>query len=87
MTDLLKSNQLLREELEQGAKSTETKDNEIYSLSKDNSTLREKLDVLENIIKANKSDYDNLVSANVLSSANKSAFEFTGGKIGSGKDN
>jgi hypothetical protein len=82
VTDLLKSNQLLREDIERNTKSTENKDNEIFTLNKENNDLRERLDVLETIVKANKADYDNLVSANVLSSIHKSSFEFHGGKSG-----
>jgi cell shape-determining protein MreC len=68
--------------METTKKQTEIKENEIYTLNKENSDLRERLDVLESIVKANKQDYDNLVSANVLSSIHKSSYEFHGGRAG-----
>lgn len=48
-------------------------------MQKENVTLREKIEILENIIKSNKSDYENLVSTKVLSNMEKSTYEFHGG--------
>ena len=41
--------------------------------------LRERIEVLENIVKSNKAEYENLVSAKVISSMEKSTYEFHGG--------
>jgi hypothetical protein len=42
-------------------------------------SLRERIEVLENIIRSNKQDYENLVSAKVLNVMEKSTYEFHGG--------
>lgn len=42
-------------------------------------SLRERIEVLEGIIRSNKQDYENLVSTKVLSTMEKSTFEYTGG--------
>jgi len=70
----------LRDDIEKLNRQSESKDNEIFALTKENLTLRDKIELLENIIQANKADYDKLVSAKVISSMEKSTFEFHGGK-------
>ena len=42
-------------------------------------SLRERIEILENIIRSNKSEYENLVSAKVIVNMEKSTFEFHGG--------
>lgn len=44
--------------------------------------LREKMEILESIIKSNKTDYEALISAKVLSNVEKSTYEFHGGVKG-----
>ena len=41
--------------------------------------MRERIEILENIVRSNKSEYENLVSAKVISSMEKSTYEFHGG--------
>ena len=57
---------MLRDEIETLGKGHEIKDNEIYTLSSENMGLREKIELLENIIKNNREEYDKLVSTRVL---------------------
>ena len=42
-------------------------------------TLRERIEILENIIKSNKFEYENLVSAKIINTMEKSTYEFHGG--------
>lgn len=79
VTELLKANQFLRDEIDKIQKGSDTKDNEVYTITGENVNLRERIEILENIIKANKTEYENLVSAKVLSSMEKSTYEFHGG--------
>lgn len=79
VTDLLRSNQYLRDELDKLQKGTDVKDNELFTITQENLSLRERIEVLEGIIKSNKQDYENLVSAKVLNTMEKSTFEYTGG--------
>jgi hypothetical protein len=44
--------------------------------------LREKVEILENIIKSNKAEYESLVSAKVLSTMERSTYDFHGGVRG-----
>ena len=44
--------------------------------------MRERIEILENIIKSNKTEYENLVSTKVLSNMEKSTYEFHGGAKG-----
>jgi hypothetical protein len=41
--------------------------------------IREKMEILENIIKSNKTDYEGLISAKILTNVEKSTYEFHGG--------
>jgi len=82
VTDLLRANQYLREEIDKLTKGTENKDNELYTITQENLGLRERIEVLENIIKSNKQEYENLVSAKVINSMEKSTYEFHGGVKG-----
>ena len=45
-------------------------------------SLREKIDVLENNIRSNKQDYENLVSAKIINTMEKSTYEYHGGAKG-----
>ncbi len=40
------------------------------------------MDVLENIVKSNKTDYEGLVSAKILNNVEKSTYDFHGGVKG-----
>lgn len=44
--------------------------------------MRERIEVLENIIKSNKQQYEDLVSTKVLNVMEKSTYEFHGGAKG-----
>lgn len=79
VTELLKANQYLRDEIETLQKGNDTKDNELYTITTENMTLRERIEILENIIKSNKAEYENLVSAKVIVNMEKSTFEHHGG--------
>jgi len=50
VTELLRANQTLREEVDLQARSLDTKDYELYSISQENIRLREKIDVLESSV-------------------------------------
>jgi hypothetical protein len=63
-------------------KGTEGKDNELYTITQENLSLRERIEVLENIIKSNKQEYENLVSAKVINTMEKSTYEYHGGAKG-----
>lgn len=72
----------MRDDVDKLQKTTEVKDNELYSVTKENLNLRERIEILENIIKSNKVEYENLVSTKVLSNMEKSTYEFHGGAKG-----
>ena len=72
----------MRDDLETLQKQNDEKDNELYQITKENLGLREKVEILESIIKSNKAEYENLVSAKVLSTMEKSTYEFHGGVKG-----
>mmetsp|Transcript_19424 Transcript_19424/g.18531 ORF Transcript_19424/g.18531 Transcript_19424/m.18531 type:complete len:134 (+) Transcript_19424:1525-1926(+) len=84
VTELLKANQILRDQMEKLQKGNDNKDNEVYSITSENINLREKIEILEQIIKSNRAEYDNLVSAKVLSNMEKSTYEYHGGGKGKG---
>ena len=66
------------------SKQNDEKDNELYQITKENMDFREKMEVLENIIRTNKADYEGLVSAKVLNNVEKSTYDFHGGVKGKG---
>ena len=78
VTELLRANQFLRDEIDTLSKGNERKDNEIYTFTHENMGLRERIEVLEHIIKCNQQDYEQLVSAKVLTGMEKSSYEFHG---------
>eukprot|EP00347_Sterkiella_histriomuscorum_P017844 403347757 len=82
VTELLQANQYLRDEIEKLSKGNESKDNEIYTITQENLGLRERIEILENIIRANKQEYENLVSAKVINNMEKSTFDYHGGTKG-----
>lgn len=65
VTELLKANTELRDNLEKVTRGTEEKDGEIFQLQVENQSLRERLEIVEGILKTNKGDYENLVSDKV----------------------
>ncbi len=42
-------------------------------------SLRERIEILESIVRSNKSEYESLVSAKIISSMERSTHEFHGG--------
>jgi regulator of replication initiation timing len=62
VTDLLKANTNLRENIERVQRDLEEKDAEGFQLNLENQALRERLELVEGILKANSQDYDELVS-------------------------
>jgi len=69
----------LRDEIDKLSKGTESKDNEIYTITQENLNLREKIEIMENIIRSNRQEYENLVSAKVINTMEKSTYEYHGG--------
>ena len=50
VTELLRANQSLREEVDIQARSLDSKDYELYNIQQENIRLREKIDVLESSV-------------------------------------
>jgi len=44
--------------------------------------LREKIEIMENIIRSNRQEYENLVSAKVINTMEKSTYDYHGGQKG-----
>lgn len=62
VTDLLKANTELRETIEKLKNSKEEVDGENFTLQIENQSLRERLELVEGILKNNRSEYDGMVS-------------------------
>lgn len=62
VTDLLKANTNLRTNIEAVQRDLEEKDAEAFQLNLENQGLRERLELVEGILKNNSSDYNELVS-------------------------
>ena len=62
VTELLRANQFLREEVDGLTSAADTKDYELYALNSENSKLRERIEVLETIVKASNQDYEQMVN-------------------------
>ena len=82
VTDLLKANTKLRDNIEKIQRELEDKDGEGFQLNIENQALRERLELVEGILKNNSQDYDELVSAQIKSIMEKSNNEY--GKVGQG---
>lgn len=82
VTDLLKANTKLRDNIEKVQRDLEDKDCEGFQLNIENQALRERLELVEGILKNNSHDYDELVSAQIKSIMEKSNSEY--GKFGAG---
>jgi regulator of replication initiation timing len=82
VTDLLKANTKLRDNIEKIQRELEDKDGESFQLNIENQALRERLELVEGILKNNSQDYDELVSAQIKSIMEKSNTEY--GKFGVG---
>ena len=80
VTDLLKANTKLRDNIEKVQRDLEEKDAEGFQLQIENQALRERLELVEGILKNNSQDYDELVSAQIKTIMEKSNTEY--GKIG-----
>ena len=82
VTDLLKANTKLRENIEKVQRDLEEKDADGFQLQIENQALRERLELVEGILKNNRHDYDELVSAQIKNIMEKSNTEY--GKFGAG---
>lgn len=58
VTELLKANTELRDKIEKMRRAKEDVDGEVFSLNIENQTLRERLELVEGIIRNNKEDYE-----------------------------
>ena len=67
VTELLKANTELRDNMEKINRFNEERDGEVFSLQMENMTLRERLELVEGILKNSKDNYDN----NILSETAK----------------
>ena len=63
VTDLLNANTKLWDNIEKIQRELEDKDGEGFQLNIENQALRERLELVEGILKNNSQDYDELVSA------------------------
>ena len=72
VTDLLKANTELRDNIERLNRNNESKDIETFQLQVENQSLRERVELVEGILKNNKSQYDTLVSNQVKEIMEKS---------------
>ena len=84
VTDLLKANTSLRDNIERMQRDLDDKDAEGFQLQIENQALRERLELVEGILKNNSQNYDELVSAQIRGIMEKSNTEF--GKVGAGGD-
>lgn len=82
VTDLLKANTKLRDNIERVQRELEEKDGDGFQLNIENQALRERLELVEGILKNNSHDYDELVSAQIKNIMEKSNTEY--GKFGQG---
>lgn len=76
VTALLKANTELRDTIEKLKAHKENQEGEVFGLQIENQTLRERLEVVEGILKSNKEDYENLVSDNVKNNMMKSNTQY-----------
>jgi predicted nuclease with TOPRIM domain len=76
VTELLKANTELRETIEKLKSQKEQQEGEVFGLQIENQTLRERLEIVEGILKSNKEDYENLVSDNVKNNMVKSNTQY-----------
>jgi len=60
-----KTNTQLRDTLEKQNRALEDKEAEVFTLELENQNVRERLELVEGILKSNKTGYDSLLSANV----------------------
>ena len=65
VTDLLKANTELRDTIEKMRRQKEDSDSEVFTLNIENQTLRERLELVEGILKNNRENYENMVSDQV----------------------
>jgi hypothetical protein len=82
VTDLLKANTKLRDNIEKVQREIDEKDADGFQLQIENQALRERLELVEGILKNNSQDYDELVSAQIKNIMERSNTEY--GKFGKG---
>lgn len=63
VTDLLKANTSLRDNIERMQRDLDDRDADGFQLQIENQALRERLELVEGILKNNSQNYDELVSA------------------------
>eukprot|EP00347_Sterkiella_histriomuscorum_P001469 403371916 len=76
VTDLLKANTELRETIEKLKNQKEEVDGENFTLQIENQSLRERLELVEGILKNNRNEYDGLVSDQVKDNMVKSNTQY-----------
>ena len=85
VTELLKANTELRDHLEKSYRASEEKDSEIFQMQVENQSLRERLELVEGILKNSRHDYDTLVSDNVRDHMQRSNTQYGGFGSGAGQ--
>jgi regulator of replication initiation timing len=76
VTDLLKANTELRDTIEKMRRTKEDSDAEVFTLNIENQTLRERLELVEGILKNNRENYENMVSDKVKNIMQKSNTQY-----------
>lgn len=76
VTDLLKANTELRDTIEKMRRAKEDSDSEVFTLNIENQTLRERLELVEGILRNNRENYENLVSDKVKTILHKSNTQY-----------
>ena len=76
VTDLLKANTELRDTIEKMRRQKEDADAEVFTLNIENQSLRERLELVESILKNNKDNYEQMVSDKVKAVVHKSNTQY-----------
>jgi|LauGreDrversion4_2_1035121.scaffolds.fasta_scaffold161150_1 hypothetical protein len=76
VTELLKANTELRDTIEKMRRAKEDSDSEVFTLNIENQTLRERLELVEGILRNNRENYEHLVSDKVKSILHKSNTQY-----------
>ena len=72
VTELLKANTELRDNMEKLTRFNEEKEGEVFSLQMENVTLRERIELVEGILKNNRDSYEDMISENTKNNLMKS---------------
>lgn len=76
VTDLLKANTELRDTIEKMRRNKEDADADVFQLNIENQTLRERLELVEGILKNNRENYEQMVSDKVKNIMHKSNTQY-----------